>query len=92
MPETSTALRGVTYFFMNYLIFFSGAAFGCAFLFVVVSLVVIFSKKMTAEQRQANERVETQLKQANHHREFAANEIGRLVDEISELVRVQRNK
>lgn len=77
---------------MNYLIFFSGAAFGGAFLFVCASIAVIFSKKITAEQRLSNERAENLLKQANQHRDFAANQIGRLVDEISELVRVQRSR
>lgn len=40
---------------MNYLIFFSGAAFGMAFLFCAATLCLVSSKKRTAEQRLANE-------------------------------------
>lgn len=63
---------------MTTLIFIAGCAAGMAFLFIVGAIMLALGRRMTKEQREANERVNALLCEANHHRASTAASLMRI--------------
>ena len=64
--------------------FWMGFSAGLAFLVVVLSVFVALSKRLSAEQRKANETTISLLEEANYNRDRIATQLARVANELEQ--------